>query len=158
MTLPHDVKGLMAHITKKVCIYRQTFHISIYYTQLFVHNISFGQTENPYQFHASECLRVTISLSYIKENFHKNLLRTTMNYTGWPQVWVKKKNVQGRVATLITDERQTYRPRLPTAANTTITQTMIAARKRIMSTIMNAITATCTQQCKHTVHNVNNCN
>jgi len=70
----------------------------------------------------------------------------------------EKKNVQGRVATLITDERQTYRPRLPTAANTTITQTMIAARKRIMSTIMNAITATCTQQCKHTVHSVNNCN
>jgi len=91
MTLPHDVKGLMAHITKQMCIYRQTFHISIYYTQLFVHNISFGQTENPYQFHASECLRVTISLSYIKENFHKNLLRTTMNYTGWPQVWVKKR-------------------------------------------------------------------
>jgi len=38
-----------------------------------------------------------------------------------------------------------YEPTLPSAANTTISHTMTAARKRIISTIMNPITATCTQ-------------
>ena len=30
MTLPHDVKGLMAHITKQVCIYIVKLFTSVY--------------------------------------------------------------------------------------------------------------------------------
>jgi len=41
-------------------------------------------------------------------------------------------------------DKEIYKPREPTTDSTTISHTIIAARKRIINTIMNAITTTCT--------------
>jgi len=42
--------------------------------------------------------------------------------------------------TTVNKKKASYKPKLPTAAKATMSHTMIAARKRISSTITNAIT------------------
>jgi len=64
---------------------------------------------------------------------------------------------------MTTIDREIYEPRLLTAANITISHTITAARKRIISTIRNPITTTHTatlsqchsQRCSHSDHKVN---